>query len=577
MIRYLLALLMLLAPLPAAAESMTSPMSETGWSFAGGTATGSNVRSLKMLHQMTSYVKEGHWYRITGTVSGYSGSGSLRAFAGITMPSAPTGSWVTAASVPDVPDDFTLLDALDDTGYFAPVDYTDDPSDIDGPGNSAEVGGSMRLFCVHGKHGYFDPLVYPGVPGAGHLHSFMGNTGINANSTYETLRSTGSSSCQNMRIDPDKPVNRTGMWFPSMLDGHGNVIMPGEGLIYYKGPSSPSLDYTGATVPDAQYECTEGSDAFAIANPLTSDGNPNVVCPNVPRGMRFVFGYNKATGDGRPDMPVYSTNDANHGDNGTGTVPSGTQGNIDFSTWTGDGTQIQLSANFHTIADAMANCTTNPTQCPIGGKLHVALGAPYCWDGVHVDSPDHRAHLRYGQLPTTHVGNIKCPSTHPYHIQQFSLQIKYTIDQAFIDGDWRLSIDEMVDGLPAGAGAHMDYWEAWSPAARNLWFTYCNLAHNSCTNDIGNGYFIRKPRDWDDLTITGHDGPCNSCFKARPDRYTPTTEYGMSWSLPTSGAFSVDVRAPGDGVWGLMGKDGFNGAIGSLTITEIAPPTATGS
>jgi hypothetical protein len=643
---------------PVLAEGMTSVMTETGWSWNSGTsvATGSSVQAMKMIMSMTSTVKRNRYYRIEGDVSGYSGSGTLRAFAGITMPATTPGTWKLLSDVPNVPDRFTLSTAL--SGYSADEDHTVAPGQMTGPGNSAEIGGSMRFFCSSAGHFYGDPLLYPGIFGAGHLHTRMGNDNTNPNSTYTSLRLTGGTSCQNRRIDANKPVYATALWFPSMLDGVGNVIDPDQGLIYYKGPAADqgatipgygTMDYAGVggdyTKPsrfggvvtangtttitrssgalfttlapgstvyigttaytvssvtngnsmvisgspttgtynldifspslkqNASRECAERAHPNAIANPLTIDGVSGVICPMVPKGSVFIFGYNKANGQGRPDVFPYSPNDANHGDNGTGAVTSGTKGNIDFSCWTGDQTQSQLSPNFDTLADLMAHGAANPSQCPIGGKVHIGLGAPWCWDGLHVDSPDHRAHWRYGTIPTAHVGNNACPSTHPYPVQQFSLQYYYTIDQAFRDQKWRLTIDEMVHGLPAGVGAHMDYEEATSPAARNLFFFNCHFTHNSCTDDLGNGYFIRKPRDYDDLTTTGHDGPCNSCAKPNPGRYTKTNEFGMSWTLPTSGHFSVVVKAPGDGVWGLMGLGNYNGTISNLTITPVSSGT----
>src|SRR5262249_1068020 len=36
-----------------------------------------------------------------------------------------------------------------------------------------------------------DPIVDPGQPGASHLHDFFGNIGVDASSTYASLRSTG--------------------------------------------------------------------------------------------------------------------------------------------------------------------------------------------------------------------------------------------------------------------------------------------------------------------------------------------------------------------------------------------------
>lgn len=37
---------------------------------------------------------------------------------------------------------------------------------------------------------------------------------------------------------------------------------------------------------------------------------------------------------------------------------------------------------------------------------------PTCWDGVNLDSPDHRSHVAYPESGTLESGG-RCPSTHP--------------------------------------------------------------------------------------------------------------------------------------------------------------------
>src|SRR5262245_35670801 len=48
--------------------------------------------------------------------------------------------------------------------------------------------GAFRFICNVSHLLPDDPIVYPGRPGASHLHVFFGNTMANAYSTYETLR-----------------------------------------------------------------------------------------------------------------------------------------------------------------------------------------------------------------------------------------------------------------------------------------------------------------------------------------------------------------------------------------------------
>jgi hypothetical protein len=87
--------------------------------------------------------------------------------------------------------------------------------------------GAFRFVCDAGQILADDPIVFPGQPGKSHLHQFYGNTGANAYSTYESLRTTGDSTCMD-------PLNRSGYWMPAMLDGKGNVVRPDYVVIYYK-------------------------------------------------------------------------------------------------------------------------------------------------------------------------------------------------------------------------------------------------------------------------------------------------------------------------------------------------------
>lgn len=97
------------------------------------------------------------------------------------------------------------------------------------PAFPTEEGGQFRTACEFSHFSYDDPLVFPGQPGAAHLHMFFGNTHVNAHSTYDTLLNSGSGTCNGLEL------NRTGYWVPAMFDGEGNVRVPERVVIYYKG------------------------------------------------------------------------------------------------------------------------------------------------------------------------------------------------------------------------------------------------------------------------------------------------------------------------------------------------------
>ena len=98
-----------------------------------------------------------------------------------------------------------------------------------------EPSGNFRTFCGFSHLSYDDPIVYPGQPGASHLHMYFGNTGANAHSTYQSLRSSGSSTCQG------GPLNRTGYWVPAMHNAAGRVVVPEYFELYYKGNGSQDM------------------------------------------------------------------------------------------------------------------------------------------------------------------------------------------------------------------------------------------------------------------------------------------------------------------------------------------------
>ncbi|WP_197323377.1 DUF1996 domain-containing protein, partial [Staphylococcus haemolyticus] len=123
--------------------------------------------------------------------------------------------------------------------------------------------GAFRFLCTPSHNAYNDPIVYPGQTGKSHLHTFFGNTKADANSTYESLRTSGESTCNNL-------LNRSAYWIPALLNGQGKVVMPDYVSIYYK--RRPSTD------PVCQRQ--------------------GKACIALPRGLRYVFGYNMSTGKG---------------------------------------------------------------------------------------------------------------------------------------------------------------------------------------------------------------------------------------------------------------------------------------
>lgn len=334
-----------------------------------------------------------------------------------------------------------IADNFDASQGFEPTTY---PGGIPPFGRLDDLG-SFRFTCQPGPLLKDDPIVFPGQPGKSHLHLFIGNTGANANSTYDSLRSSGGGTCDNH--GKTWAINRSSYWTPAMLDGVGNVVLPDYVQVYYK--------------------------RFPIQGPGCVGPMAIGICTDLPNGLRFIFGYDMKTMTGGPTGE------------GTRDYWSMSYGCSQNDT---NSAQIPDSAlgRFHTIADLVK------AGCPAGARLEVKLDAPQCWDGKNLDTPDHRSHMVYAPDGTDKGLGYVCPADHPYQIPLISYFWYYTTDDNFVAGKWLLSSDKMMNdaGMPVAAGTtlHMDYFEAWSPAAKAIWQKECINGPRSCSSgDMGNG------------------------------------------------------------------------------------------
>jgi hypothetical protein len=292
-----------------------------------------------------------------------------------------------------------------------------------------DVVGAFRFICNASHLSYDDPIVFPGQPGKAHLHQFFGNTEANACSTYESLRTTGMSTCNN-------PLNRSAYWMPAMMNGKGKVVVPDYVSVYYKRR------------PKTDPACTTQATA----------------CVPIPRGLRFVFGYNPA----QPDVTAGAGHFNCEGDTATpGTYPD--------------------------IPTAAANC-------PTGNRLGAVIGAPNCWNGVDLDSPDHRSHL--AGMSYGNTGMPTCPDTHPYLIPTFTLGAWYTVDDDLDKSGtwdpsistWYLSSDMNADHSlkTPGSTFHTDWMGAWDDEVMQMWTDHCIDELLNCSGgDLGNGLQLK--------------------------------------------------------------------------------------
>jgi hypothetical protein len=227
------------------------------------------------------------------------------------------------------------------------------------------------------------------------------------------------------------------------------------------------------------------------------------------------------------------------------------------------GTSYTDTGTYYTLQDIM--------------DLHVAvkgswaargLGYPSCWDGTRAMAADHRSNMSWGNNAVACKGTVG--AAYPVRLPQISLLLSYMVDQDFVDGGWRLATDEMAycyDTLHlAGCTEHGDYWEAWSDSVRDTWYAHCNNAHNSCTNDLGDGTSLKAHTKNFDGTDNG--APIFGA-KFQQNGTEPPEPYGESHTIKTSGTYTFYITAIDDGVWGFLGMKNFSGTLDNIHVTDM--------
>ncbi len=276
----------------------------------------------------------------------------------------------------------------------------DDPGTKDDHGRA----GQFRTYCQYSHLNYDDPIVYPGKPGAAHLHMYFGNTRVDANSTNSSLVNTGGGTCEGYEL------NRTAYWMPATLDGNGKVVVPKSMVIYYK--TADDYDLTKATKP-------------------------------MPQGLKMVAG---------------NANSENRTPERTG---------IQWECYDGGTSWFYEGA-------------TIPDSCPPGITLSSIVYFRPCWDGVNLDSPDHKSHMADWVRENN---KWKCPATHPVPLPQVSYHVYWTADTNY--SKWHLSSDRHNgNNFPDGSTLHADWWGGWNKGIMNDWTNGCILNIWNCSNGI---------------------------------------------------------------------------------------------
>jgi hypothetical protein len=332
-----------------------------------------------------------------------------------------------------------------------------------------------------------------------------------ADTRWVKRRVTGDGACSNAFFgrDPAAGVRKTCEVYSTKKGGGGglgdlpddprlNAGVSGEQVQFTDEPVLPSNDGTG----DFRTRCTPSH--LSLDNPVSLPGRPGKA------PMQVVFGNTGATASSTPEsltntgnttcrggtinrsvysVPVLVDTDTNqpvvpdesdfyYKSGYLGVTPSSIQlMPPGLRMMAGDDKNTQDPGPYTTRYTWVCHNTginrgTSIPSCPIGDQLELSIAFPQCWDGVNLDSPDHKSHMAYA--------NGGCPLSHPVPLAEVSYHVLYPVTER--QGSWRLSSDTYSG--PAGYSAHATWFNGWKEDISDSWSRNCVAAGKDCHSHL---------------------------------------------------------------------------------------------
>jgi hypothetical protein len=144
---------------------------------------------------------------------------------------------------------------------------------------------------------------------------------------------------------------------------------------------------------------------------------------------------------------------------------------------------------------------------------------PSCWDGVHLDSANHKSHMAYA------AANGTCPADHPVSLPEVTFELSYG------------SIAGGPDYSLASGGIysmHGDFIAKWDNQVQNALVASCLNVPRECGDMNRNGSTLFRPSyDPEPITINMNDFPNDSPWDGM-SLQGPVTSSPTSTSMPMS-------------------------------------------
>lgn len=319
------------------------------------------------------------------------------------------------------------------------------------PSNDKSWRGIFRINCDLSHSGYVDPIVYPGLMDAAHLHNFYGNLLLDQHSTDATLFAAGDSSCQG------NTLNRSAYWVPALL-----------APAYDPQTQQRLLDNNGEPAWKVVPAVVGGDDqAHEVFYYSAGVDDLDSIQP-IPLGLKMIAGNAMAKPGQEQDSAIVRWH---------------------CQSWeSSDGSNPRWS--------------TGIPQCVAPDRVRMDIFFPSCWNGLDLDSADHKSHLAY-PVKSAGAAGMVCPSTHPVPIIRVSFHYAFGVKPEVYDPKtksslgWRIASD-MYDSSATtlgGMSLHGDWFNAWHPEALQTILDICIKQRLDCHDgNLGNGYRLNSTR-----------------------------------------------------------------------------------
>jgi len=291
-----------------------------------------------------------------------------------------------------------------------------------------DTSGAFRMSCLVSHMSNDDPIVYPGVTGAAHHHTFFGNVGVNAYSTNDSMRTSGNSTCSG------GIANRSGYWMPSLIDTtDGRPVAPDVVLVYYK------TDFHGK--------------------------GATIVAP--PKNLRMVAG--------QPKPKSLSATRASYFCEDTALItaenPWGTR------TWGGDHLQACGGpSQYLRMIIEFPSCWDGKN---LDSPDHISHMANFCGDNCEDAT---------GKIGPSVNG---CPASHPVHIPHITINADYYPGKLDKSRTYRLASDNYSTAYPGGYSLHADWMNGWDETIMNRMVKSCLNKNLNCGGtNLGDGEML---------------------------------------------------------------------------------------